>query len=145
MPAVEYRTVGRHILHDHKPLGTLPFKDVIRLSSNIGTAKAPVSFKKACNRFFDVSKLGERTGDGTSQESGIDEELLKVLGDAFRQSTRDEEGYTTLSELGQRATQISSFSVRNYGFRSLKDLVRSLPHYDVKTNGDNGIRVKRMR
>ncbi|MBW0145128.1 NYN domain-containing protein [Sphingomicrobium clamense] len=110
-----------------------------------GTAKAPISFKKACNRFFDVAKLSERGTDGKIEESKIDEELLKVLGDAFRASTRDEEGYTTLSELGQRATQISSFSVRNYGFRSLKDMVRSLPHYDVKANGDSGIRVKRMR
>ncbi|MDP3722241.1 MAG: penicillin-binding protein 2 [Candidatus Omnitrophota bacterium] len=35
-----YRIPGRHTLHDHHPNGTLSFHDVIKLSSNIGTAKA---------------------------------------------------------------------------------------------------------
>ena len=33
-------TVGRHVLHDHTPYDVLSFRDVIKLSSNIGTAKA---------------------------------------------------------------------------------------------------------
>jgi cell division protein FtsI (penicillin-binding protein 3) len=36
----EFRTVGRHILHDHRPHGTLPFTDVVAFSSNICMAKA---------------------------------------------------------------------------------------------------------
>ncbi|MBI3087993.1 MAG: penicillin-binding protein 2, partial [Candidatus Omnitrophica bacterium] len=36
----QFRTVARHILHDHTPHGWLAFKDVIAYSSNIGTAKA---------------------------------------------------------------------------------------------------------
>ncbi|MDP3703728.1 MAG: penicillin-binding protein 2 [Candidatus Omnitrophota bacterium] len=35
-----YRIPGRHTLHDHKPHGHLSFFDVIKYSSNIGTAKA---------------------------------------------------------------------------------------------------------
>ena len=35
-----YRTVGRYTLHDHHPHGWLTFHDVIKYSSNIGTAKA---------------------------------------------------------------------------------------------------------
>lgn len=35
-----YPTVGRHILHDHRPHGSLSFHDVVMLSSNIGVAKA---------------------------------------------------------------------------------------------------------
>ncbi|WP_265570749.1 NYN domain-containing protein [Sphingomicrobium nitratireducens] len=110
-----------------------------------GTAKAPISFKTACNRFFDVSKLSERSSDDKTGGKKVDEELLKVLGDAFRASTRDEDNFTTLSELGQRATQISSFSVRNYGFRSLKDMIKALDQYEVKANGDNVVKVRRLR
>src|SRR3989338_2011631 len=35
-----FHTIGRHVLHDHRPHGALSFHDVIRLSSNIGTSKA---------------------------------------------------------------------------------------------------------
>ena len=35
-----YATIGGHILHDHRPHGMLSFHDVIKFSSNIGTAKA---------------------------------------------------------------------------------------------------------
>ena len=31
--------VANHVLHDHEPLGTIPFKQVIEQSSNIGTTK----------------------------------------------------------------------------------------------------------
>ena len=34
-----YPTVARHILHDHRPHGWLSFHDVVKFSSNIGTAK----------------------------------------------------------------------------------------------------------
>ncbi len=36
----EFRIPGGHLLHDHKPHGWLTFREVIALSSNIGTAKA---------------------------------------------------------------------------------------------------------
>ncbi len=35
-----YRTVGRHVLHDHRPHGWLTFHEAIQYSSNIGTTKA---------------------------------------------------------------------------------------------------------
>jgi len=35
-----YPTVGRHVLHDHRPHGMLSFHDVVTFSSNIGMAKA---------------------------------------------------------------------------------------------------------
>ena len=60
-------------------------------------------------------------------------------------SKRDEEGYAALSELGQRATAVSSFAVRNYGFTRLSDLVRALPNFEVKTGDDGRLAVKRLR
>jgi uncharacterized protein (TIGR00288 family) len=117
-----------------------------------GTAKTPLSFRQACTRFFDVAALNlrfEQTEEGdapaATAESKVDDILVELLGSAYKASKRDEEGYASLSELGQRATAVSSFAVRNYGFTRLSDLVRSIPNFDVKTSEDGGLLVKRLR
>ncbi len=116
-----------------------------------GTAKTPMSFQQACTRFFDVAALDMNgddaleappTGEG---QRAVDAELLQVLGSAYKASKRDEEGYTSLSELGQRAKAVSSFAVRNYGFNRLSDLIRAVPNFDTKMGGDGRLLVKRMR
>jgi uncharacterized protein (TIGR00288 family) len=117
-----------------------------------GTAKTPLSFRQACTRFFDVAALNLRfEGQPTEQqppatpEGPVDEILVELLGAAYKASKRDEEGYASLSELGQRATAVSSFAVRNYGFTRLSDLIRAIPNFDVKTAEDGGLLVKRLR
>lgn len=116
-----------------------------------GTAKTPHSFQQACTRFFDVSALAldkEETLDQPTPSAGqrpIDVELLQVLGAAFKASKRDEDGYTTLSELGQRAKAVSSFSARNYGFTRLSDLIRAVPNFEVKESPEGSPLVKRLR
>ena len=60
-----------------------------------------------------------------------------MLGSAYKASKRDEEGYAPLSELGQRAKAVSSFSARNYGFTRLSDLIKAVPNFEVKA-GDDG-------
>jgi uncharacterized protein (TIGR00288 family) len=92
-----------------------------------GTAKTPLGFRQACTRFF------------------IDDELIELLGSAYKASKRDDEGYASLSELGQRATAVSSFAARNYGFTRLSDLIRSVQNFDVKTAPDGSLLVKRLR
>ena len=51
---------------------------------------------------------------------------------AYKASKRDEEGYTPLSELGQRAKAVSSFAARNYGFTRLSELIKAVPNFEVK-------------
>ena len=114
-----------------------------------GTAKTPQSFQQACSRFFDVAALAG-TGNGAAGEDRgpskpIDQELLDVLGAAFKASKRDDDGYAALSELGQRAKAVSSFAVRNYGYTRLSDLIRAVPNFEVKTGADGRLAVKRLR
>ena len=116
-----------------------------------GTAKTPVSFQQACTRFFDVAALSNDKEDAleapvaSEGQRPIDAELLKVLGAAFKASKRDEDGYASLSEMGQRAKAVSSFAVRNYGFTRLSDLIAAVPNFGTKM-GDNGrMMVKRLR
>ena len=115
-----------------------------------GTAKTPMSFRQACTRFFDVAALdlGDEGSSEESEETGprpIDEELLDLLGQAYKASKRDEEGYAALSELGQRAKAVSSFAVRNYGYTRLSDLIRHVANFDVKTGAEGRLLVKRLR
>ncbi|GAA4008696.1 NYN domain-containing protein [Sphingomonas humi] len=114
-----------------------------------GTAKTPVSFQNSCTRFFDVAALaGAEQGEPTDPEHEarpVEEELLKALGSAWKQSKRDQEGFASLSEVGQRAKAVLSFSVRNYGARSLSELVRSMPEFQVKEADGGGLLVRRVR
>jgi uncharacterized protein (TIGR00288 family) len=116
-----------------------------------GTAKTPVSFQQACSRFFDVGALAlnkeadlEQPATAKGQRP-VDTELLQVLGAAYKASKRDEEGYTPLSELGQRAKAVSSFAARNYGFTRLSDLIKAVPNFEVRTGEDGRLLVKRLR
>ena len=136
----------------------LPLAQRIReeglLVYGFGTSKTPLSFRQACSRFVDVAALAlDDTADESPLEPAaaeqgqrpIDAELLKVLGAAYKASKRDEEGYTPLAELGQRAKAVSSFSVRNFGFTRLSDLIRAVPNFEVRDRPDGGPLVKRLR
>jgi uncharacterized protein (TIGR00288 family) len=116
-----------------------------------GSAKTPASFQQACSRFVDVAALAtakDETIEAPPAEAGqreVGAELLQLLGAAFKASKRDDEGYASLSELGQRAKAVSSFSVRNYGYTRLSDLIKAVPNFGVKQGDDGRLRVKRLR
>ena len=118
-----------------------------------GTAKTPLGFRQACTRFFDVAALQMADDDASESEPSseltlqrpVDDELIGLLGNAYKTSKRDDEGYASLSEMGQRATAVSSFAARNYGFTRLSDLIRAIPNFEVKAEPDGSLRVKRLR
>jgi uncharacterized protein (TIGR00288 family) len=115
-----------------------------------GTSKTPLGFRQACTRFFDIAALANNSGQSAEgapqpEDREVDPALLELLGSAYKASERDEEGYTALSELGQRAKAVSSFAARNYGYTRLSDLIRAMPNFDVKTGADGRLLVKRLR
>ena len=116
-----------------------------------GTAKTPASFQQACSRFYDVAALSSGTEealDAPLAEEGqrtVDAELLQVLGAAYKASKRDDEGYASLAEVGQRAKAVSSFAVRNYGFTRLSDLIKAVPNFGTRAGDDGRLLVKRLR
>jgi uncharacterized protein (TIGR00288 family) len=116
-----------------------------------GTAKTPMSFRQACSRFFDVAALASVKEDALEAppaaegQRKVDAELLQVLGAAFKASKRDDEGYASLAEVGQRAKAVSSFAVRNYGFNRLSELIKAVPNFQTKVGDDGRLMVKRLR
>lgn len=111
-----------------------------------GTEKTPEGFRQACTRFIDVAALKESEVDETSGDGPpVDEDVVKLLGDAWKASKRDERGFASLSELGQRAANRSSFDARSYGFPRLSDLIASLPNFTIERREGGGVFVRRVR
>lgn len=137
-----------------------------------GKATTPEGFKQACSRFLDVDALikadkrdrnsGKNAaqtaqksgaGDGASNAANgnantdgpVEDDLLKLLIDAYQASKRDAEGYASLSEVGKIAGNRSSFDVRNYGFSRLSDMFEEVPNFQTKRDDKGQLFVKRLR
>ena len=115
-----------------------------------GDAKTPQALQRACTRFIDTAKLvrgqsRDAGNDAKSEKVDIDEELIQLLGDAWKASSRDDNGFARLHEVGQIAGSRSSFDVRNYGFKRLSELIASLDRFEMKRGQDDQLYVRRLR
>lgn len=110
-----------------------------------GTADTPVSFKQACTRFIDVDALAAAPAEAPSAaKAPIDKEVIDLLLDAVSASKRDERGFASLSEIGQRAGNRSSFDARNYGFSRLSELVEAIPNFATEKREGGRVFVRRV-
>ncbi|KLE32853.1 NYN domain-containing protein [Aurantiacibacter gangjinensis] len=114
-----------------------------------GGSKAPEAFRSACTRYIDVDSLirtAKSDDDRSSPDTKVDDELIHLLGDAWRASSRDDEGFARLHEVGQIAGNRSSFDVRNYGFKRLSELMRAAgDNFKMERREDKQLYVKRLR
>lgn len=123
---------------------------VMRLRQNglpiygFGTEKTPQSFRQACTRFIDVTQLPSDAPAESPKPKPVDEEVIALLSDAWKASKRDEKGFASLSEVGQRAGNRSSFDARNYGATRLSELVERLPNFEIEKR-DSGLFLRRVR
>ena len=137
---------------DFTPLVTRLRQDGLHVYG-FGEAKTPPAFKAACTRFLDITALirGSREEDeGASQTDSrretnvVDDEVIELLGTAWRAAKRDDDGFASMSEVGNIAGNRSSFDVRNYGFKRLSDLFRQIDKFKIERR-DNNLYVKRLR
>lgn len=141
---------------DFMPLVTRIRQDGLQVYG-FGRATTPLGFREACNRFIDVDTLVKTaaakapvpapppTAAQPAAKAGtVDADLARLLIDAYQASRRDPEGFASLSEVGQRASNRSSFDTRNYGFSRLSDLLEAVPGFVVDRR-DNGAYVRRSR
>lgn len=129
-----------------------------------GGEKTPEAFKQACTRFIDVGALIKVQGAEKKAEvaasskapskpdpkpsaggSAIDDDVIKLLIDAYQASKRDERGFASLSEVGKLAGNRSSFDVRNHGFARLLDMFEASPQFATERRENGGLFVKRLR
>ena len=137
---------------DFTPLATRLRQDGLIVYGFGSTDKTPQAFKSACTRFIDIDALIAGAADEPAPakqqdgkaKSAIDDDVVKLLADAWKAANRDEDGYAQLGEVGSLAGNRSSFDVRNYGFKRLSDLFQSMDQFKVERR-DNTLWVKRMR
>ncbi len=111
-----------------------------------GSERTPEGFREACTRFIDLSALAAtEVIDAHQPAPRVDDELVTLLSDAWKASKRDDRGFASLAELGQRAANRSSFDARSYGFSRLSELIESLPNFATEKRDGGGVFVKRTR
>ena len=138
---------------DFTPLVTRLRQDGLVVYGFGSTKKTPAAFKSACTRFIDIDALIKGASDepdalkakGERAKSQIDDELVELLGTAWKAAKRDENGFASLSEVGNIAGNRSSFDVRNYGFKRLSDLFEAIDQFQVERRDNNQLVVKRLR
>ncbi|TKD51389.1 NYN domain-containing protein [Sphingomonas baiyangensis] len=117
-----------------------------------GSSRTPEGFREACSRFIDVqalldsetaTKQGAVATDAPS--AAVSDEVVKLLIDAYNASKRDERGFASLNDVGQRAGNRSSFDTRNYGFARLSDLIGAVPNFQSERREGGRVYVKRVR
>jgi len=132
---------------DFTPLVTRLRQDGI-VVYGFGGTKTPDAFKSVCTRFIDIDQLirsAKEDGKSATPAGVADADLLDLIGAAYKEAKRDDEGFARLQQVGQIAGNRSSFDVRNYGFKNLSDLFRSLDNFKVERRDDGQLWVKRLR
>lgn len=138
---------------DFTPLATRLRQDGLTVYG-FGDAKTPEAFRTACTRFIEVDKListsvsdEEASEQSTKQleKPGIDDAVINLLADAWKAAKRDADGFASLGEVGNIASNRSSFDARNYGFRRLSDLVQACGDKFKIERRENHIYIKWMR
>lgn len=118
-----------------------------------GESKAPDAFKNACTRFIDIDKLMKAADTADDQPPSAsaaanveaDTEFLELISAAYKEAKKDEKGYARVQQIGQIAGNRSSFDARNYGFKSLSELFRSLGNFKVESRDGGQMWVRRLR
>jgi len=137
---------------DFTPLVTRLRQDGI-LVYGFGEAKTPLAFQSVCTRFLDIKKLiatnakdrsNERKKGQKIESETVDDDLLELITAAYTEA-KGEGGLARLSLVGQIAGNRSSFDVRNYGFKSLKEMFESFDSFAIERGENNQVYVKRLR
>ncbi|WP_420145041.1 NYN domain-containing protein [Sphingobium sp.] len=138
-----------------------------------GSANTPEGFRRACTRFLDVAALKPAVvpmaaktpvkkaapakatpakaapatppAPAPQPQQAVDDEVVRLLIDAYDEAKRDERGFVALGPVGQRVGNRSSFDVRNYGFKRLSDLVAAIPNFITEVREGGQTWIKRVK
>jgi hypothetical protein len=110
----------------------------------IGEAKAPESLRNVCNRFILIENIvddtdataerGARARPATAKKPPT--EAIPLILAAMDKIEQDDEWYA-LGQIGQTImAEHPDFDTRTYGKRKLSDLVRELPRFEMRKEGN---------
>lgn len=110
----------------------------------MGEKKTPVSFRNACDKFVFIEVLNPgatKTSRSKGPEGPMntpDAELERLVRSTLEDTT-DDSGWIAMGGLGSgMLKKMPEFDARNYGYKRLSDLIRSLPYVKVETREMSG-------
>ena len=113
-----------------------------------GTAKTP----EASARPAPASSTSARSPRPTKAEaaaagprSGVDETVVKLLGDAIKAAKRDERGFASLSEVGKLRRQPLLLRRPQLRLFAASELIEAIPNFQVEKREGGAVYVKRVR
>ena len=111
-----------------------------------GERKTPEPFVNACSKFLyvDEQKNDEKTSGAKPRSLKSDSKLINLLRQAI-EATEDEDGWASLGPVGSHISNKTSFDTRNYGFRNLSSLLRSIDLFEVKRGQGNAYMVRDVK
>jgi uncharacterized LabA/DUF88 family protein len=108
-----------------------------------GQKSTPSPFVNACSTFLYLESVGgqeKSRSDGgrrkSSHELKNDSKLLTLIGNAI-DSAQEEDGWSNLAKIGKNISNQASFDPRNYGFKRLSDLIRSIDLFEFEFRNKN--------
>lgn len=104
----------------------------------IGEKKAPDALRNVCNRFIFIENIVDTGGrDGAGQrEKEPSRNAIPLVLDAMAAIEQDDEWYP-LGRIGQTiSNQRPDFDTRTYGARKLSDLIKQLPRFETRREGN---------
>ncbi len=115
-----------------------------------GERKAPLPFVNACSRFLylddenikDTSKQTDKKKSGKELKS--DTKLMNLIRNAI-EAEQDDDGWANLSKVGAIISNQASIDPRNYGYKKLGDLIKSVDLFEVKTIDNTQMYVRDKR
>lgn len=127
------------------------FIDVAALAAAHAPAIAKVASKAPAPKAAPVKPVAEAPAAPpppppvVADGQAVDEEVVRLLIDAYDAAKRDERGFVALGPVGQRVGNRSSFDVRNYGYKRLSDLVQAIPNFITEIREGGQTWIKRVR
>lgn len=121
----------------------------------IGEKKTPAPFIASCNKFIYIEILKKETKENTGASkntakgkpvrsndavSSLDQRLTKLIFDSINDMSEEEDEWVSLASLGFLIMKKQpDFDPRNYGFKKLGDLIKSIPGIETveKPTGKN--------
>ena len=111
-----------------------------------GERKTPSPFVNACSKFLFLDQEVKNSGATATKTKNIksDTKLINLLRQAI-EATEEDSGWAALGPVGSHISNKTSFDTRNYGYKNLSSLIKSIDLFELKRGPGNSYLVKDAR
>jgi uncharacterized LabA/DUF88 family protein len=94
--------------------------------------------------YLDDEQVQNDTATGKSKNIKSDTKLIHLLRQAI-EATEDEDGWASLGPVGSHISNKTSFDTRNYGYKNLSSLFKSIDLFELRRGQGNAFLVRDKR